>query len=125
LTGATNGGRAVYDFTITNAGNYIIQATLNAPSLTENSFYLNIDSEPQDPFMSWDILPPTSGIEQRVVTWRGNGTADANQIVPKTFSLSAGNHQLIIRGREANTRLYRFSLSKLPFAPKNLRIITP
>ena len=122
-TDIASGGRATYSFTITNAGDYVIQVYVNAPSLTENSFYLNIDAEPQDPNMAWDILPPSSGFENRIVSWRGNGTADANEIVPKIFNLTQGAHQLIIRGREANTQLDRFTIVNLPSPPQNLRVV--
>jgi len=119
-TGVTDGGRATYSFTITNAGDYVIQALVNAPSLTENSFYVSIDAEPQDPSMTWDVLPPTTGFENRLISWRGNGTADANEIVPKKFNLEVGPHQLIFRGREANTQLDRFTLIRIMTPPSNL-----
>jgi hypothetical protein len=121
LSGVTDGGRAVYSFTLTSNGNYVIQALVSAPSLTENSFYLNIDAEPQDPAMTWDILPVTAGIEERFVSWRGSGTAETNQFVPKLFQLTAGTHQLIIRGREPNAVLKGFSLQVAP--GKNLRVL--
>jgi hypothetical protein len=77
---------------------------VNAPNNGANSFFVNIDAEPQDPYMIWDI-PVTTGFGQRIVSWRGNGTFDADQFVPKVFNLSQGAHQLIIRGREVNTLL--------------------
>ena len=113
-TGIADGGRATYAITITNAGDYVIRALVNAPSFTANSFYINIDAEPQDPAMAWDILPPTVGFETRLVTWRGGGTADADEFVPKAFTLATGPHQLVIRGREANTQLDSIALVKLP-----------
>ena len=112
-TAVTNGGRASYSFTITNAGNYVIQALVNAPNDAANSFYINIDAEPQDPTMIWDI-PLTAGFEQRVVSWRGNGTDANNQFVPKIFTLTQGSHQLIIRGREANVQLETLAILKVP-----------
>jgi hypothetical protein len=107
-----SGGQAVYNFTVTNAGNYVISAPVNAPTQGANSFYLNIDAPPTDPVMIWDIQPLTSGFENRTVCWRGNGTDLAPQIVPKVFNLSAGSHQLIIIGREAGTQL-----GQLTFTP--------
>src|SRR5437870_4123458 len=50
-TGLTNGGRAAYTLMISNAGDYIIQAVVNAPNGSANSFYVNIDAEPQEPSM--------------------------------------------------------------------------
>jgi len=122
-TDLASGGRATYSFVVTNAGEYAIQAYVNGSSLTENSLYMNIDAEPQDPAMAWDILPPTSGFEYRIVSWRGSGTADANEVVPKYFALTQGTHQLIIRGREANTQLDRFIIFKRTAAPTNLRTL--
>ena len=104
-TGVTNGGRAVYNFTTTViAGNYVIQALVNAPNEGANSFFMNIDAEPQDPYMIWDV-PVTTGFMQETGNWRGNGTFDNSQFVPQVFILNPGTHQLIIRGREANTLL--------------------
>ncbi len=122
-TDLAGGGRAVYTFTVTNAGTYVIQAFVNAPSLTQNSFYVNIDAEPQDPAMAWDILPPSTGFENRLVSWRGSGTADANEFVPKIFNLGLGTHQLIVRGREANVELDRFAILRVIMPPQDLRIV--
>ena len=124
-TGVSTGGRAVYSFVITNAGEYVIFARVDAPSLTANSFYVDIDEEPEDPHMAWDVLPPTTGFEERYVSWRGSGTADDNEFEPKVFSLSEGVHQLILRGREANTQLDRFViLPQVPGKPGNLREVS-
>jgi hypothetical protein len=108
--GETSGGTAVYNFTITNAGNYEIQALANAPNANANSFYVNIDGQPQDPTMIWDIMPPTPGFEQRIVSWRGNGSENNDQIVPKTFNLGAGPHQIIFVGGQPGTALAGFTL---------------
>jgi len=123
LSGVTDGGRAVYSFNLTNSGFFVIQALVNAPGLTSNSFYVNFDAEPQDPSMASDILPPTSGFEQRFLSWRGNGTGDSDQFGTNKFSLAAGNHQLIIRGREAGTALQSLSILKVPDAPTNFRVV--
>jgi len=98
-TELTGGGKAVFNFTLTQAGNYVLQAVVNAPGEDSNSFYVNVDAQPEDPAMIWDI-DVTSGFEERTVNWRGNGTAESDEIVPKRFNLSAGAHKLIIIGRE-------------------------
>lgn len=121
-TGVANGGRAAYNFVITNAGNYVIQALVDAPNDGANSLYLNIDAEPQDPSMVWQI-PITTGFENRVVSWQGTGTFDNPQFVPKIFTLTSGNHQLILRGREADTKVDRLVIVALPQPPTNLRAI--
>ena len=114
-TGVTNGGRAAYSFSITNTGKYLVSAAVIAPSGAQNSFYVNIDAEPTDPLMIWDI-PPCTTLTTQTVSWRGNGNGDpaSSQYIPKVFPLSAGTHQLIIRGREANTTLGTITISRRP-----------
>ena len=123
-TGVTTGGKAVYSFSITNAGSYVVQVLVNAGSSAANSCYVNIDAQPQDPGMIWDI-PVTAGFEQRQVSWRGNGTDVSNQFVPQIFNLTVGTHQLIVVGREANVQLQSFTISPTLPTPQNLRVITP
>ncbi|HSA08807.1 MAG TPA: right-handed parallel beta-helix repeat-containing protein [Candidatus Paceibacterota bacterium] len=110
-TSLAAGGQAVYTFNVNAAGYYVVSALINAPSTDNNSLFVNIDTQPTDPLMVWDI-PVTSGFESQMVSWRGNGTVSSSapsgltaQYAPKVFSLTAGTHQLIIRGREGNCQL--------------------
>ncbi len=114
-TDVTNGGEATYSFSLNKAGKYLVSAEVIAPDDGQNSLYVNIDAEPTDPLMIWDI-PLCSTLTSQVVSWRGNGTSDppGSQYNPKVFSLSAGTHQLIIRGREANTTLGTITISAVP-----------
>ena len=93
------GGKAIFTFTITNEGDYIITAQVSAADEASNSFFVNVDAQPEDPMMIWDI-DVTSGFETRTVSWRGNGDANGDEISPKKFHLTAGEHKLIIVGRE-------------------------
>jgi len=129
--GYIRSGTAVFNFTVANAGNYEIQALVDAPNTSANSFAVNIDAAPQDPAMIWDILPITSGFEQRIVSWRGSGTQNNDQIVPKVFGLSAGAHQIRFKGEEPGTALASFTLLQVipsppppPITPDGLRIIS-
>jgi hypothetical protein len=115
--GDISSGTAVFNFTLPNAGNYEIEALVDAPNTDANSFYVNIDAPPQDPTMVWDIMPTTSGFEQRIVSWRGGGSENNDQIVPKVFSLGAGPHQIIFMGREPGTGLASFTLLQVIPAP--------
>jgi hypothetical protein len=110
LTSLVGSGEGVYTFTIDVPGNYAVSATLNAPSDGENSLYVNVDAEPTDPYMIWDI-PVTSGFTNVNAAWRGNGTSTQSQFSPKLFYLTAGDHQLYVRGREPNTQLQSFSIA--------------
>jgi len=115
-------GQARLDFTVAADGPYLIQALVEAPSDSSNSFLVNIDGVPSEPEMIWDI-PLTSGFEVRLVSWRGSGTAANAEFVPKLFNLSKGAHQLIIYGRKANTRLKGVSVEKALNPPTGLRTI--
>ena len=127
-TDPTLGGAARYRFNITQADDYIIKAVVDATNVSADSFYINIDAEPTDPTMIWDI-GVTSGLEERVVSWRGNGTFDAAEFKPKRFTLSAGEHTLTIRGREADARIDRitiaaFAAQQSPAIPANFQFDT-
>lgn len=97
------GGKAVFNFTITNAGDYVIEALVNAPAEDANSFFLNVDAMPEDAGI-WDI-DVTSGFEKRVVSWRGSGTDSSDEFAPKRFKLTPGAHKLIVVGREPGAQL--------------------
>ncbi|HLC78935.1 MAG TPA: Calx-beta domain-containing protein [archaeon] len=112
ITNPTQAGRASYQFTINEQADYIINAVVNAPTTSADSFFVNIDSEPTDPAMVWDIIPLTIGMQERKVGWRGVGTFDNPQFKTKVFNLSTGQHQLIIRGREANAQIDRITIQK-------------
>ena len=109
------GGKAIFTFTITNAGNYVIETLVNAPNDTSNSFFANIDDQPEDPDMIWDV-DVTMGFEKRLLSWRGNADSASDQFAPKRFTLTAGEHKLILIGREPDTLLK--SLTIRPAAPE-------
>jgi YD repeat-containing protein len=113
-TTVSDAGSVTYNFNIDQAGSYVIQTTVNASGGGANSFFVNIDAEPQSPTMIWDIFPFTSGFEQRTVSWRGTGFDTNNEYIPKVFNLTASPHQLIIRGREANTELQDITIVPYP-----------
>ena len=109
------GGKAVFNFTIKDAGNYVIETLVSAPDESSNSFFVNIDAMPTDPDMIWDI-DVTTGFEKRVMNWRGNGDANTDQFTPKSFKLEAGAHTLVIVGREPDVRMK--SVTILPAPPE-------
>ncbi len=97
-TEVREGGKAVFSFTVTNAGTYLLVGLANATEESMNSFFVNVDAQPDD-LMIWD-LDLTTSFEERTVNWRGNGGSDSGEFVPKRFKLSSGAHKLIIVGRE-------------------------
>jgi hypothetical protein len=123
-TSVTEGGQAVYGFTISAAGAYTISVSVNAPNESANSLFVNIDAQPTDPAMIWDI-PVTTGFANQNISWRGNGAFDSPQYVPAVFNLTAGTHQLILRGREGGVQLGRITVAPaggIPNPPQNLRV---
>ena len=110
-----DGGKAIFNFTVTNTGNYVIETLVNAPDESTNSFFVNIDAQPVDPDMIWDIQL-TTGFEKRLVNWRGNGDSSTDQFTPKSFKLDPGAHTLVIVGREPDVRLK--SVTILPAPPE-------
>jgi hypothetical protein len=109
----TNGGSAVFTFTITTAGNYVVETVVNAAADNSNSFFANVDDQPTDPDMIWDI-DLTMGFEKRLLSWRGNGDSATDQFAPKRFTLEPGAHKLIIIGREADTQLKSVTIRPAP-----------
>jgi len=132
MSGLTDGGRAAYQFTITNAGDYGVSVFLNAPTEGANSLYISMDAQPTDPIAIWDV-PVTIGFQNRLAAWRGNGTFNMPQFSPKLWTLTAGLHTLFIRGREPGVQIDRITIQKIgttnqpppvpvpPSPPQNLR----
>jgi hypothetical protein len=108
-TGVSSGGSAVYQISNSVPGNYMFSFWVKAPDTNSNSFYINVDSQPTDPTMICNV-PVSSTLAPWNVTWQG-----ISDTVPKMFYLSAGTHQIIVRGREANTQLGALWISPAPF----------
>jgi hypothetical protein len=88
---------------------------VDSPTFGERSFYVNIDVEPSDPYMIWEV-PISYGFTTQTVGWQGNGACITPQFSPVVFNLTAGAHQLIVRGRDSYVKLDRISLVPMPSA---------
>jgi len=108
-TDTKDGGKAVFEFTAPKDGDYEIYAEVNATSEENNSFFLNIDAAPEEPLMIWDI-DVTTGFEERVVSWRGNGDGQNDEFNPKRFTLKAGAHKINVVGREPDAALRKLTI---------------
>jgi hypothetical protein len=98
------GGQALFFFHVDQPGDYVVMGKAHAYAAANRSLYINIDAEPADSTMAWDI-PIASGFLWRTVSWRGTGTVDTNQDAPKVFTLTAGDHYLVLRGKDEKVKL--------------------
>lgn len=112
-TNPNQNGQATYTFNVVNPGTYKMIMTVDAPNTAADSLFVNIDAQPTDPQMTWDIIPLTQGFADRTVSWRGSGTFDNNEFNPKLFALNSGNHSLIIVGRESGVKIDKIHLEKV------------
>jgi YVTN family beta-propeller protein len=96
-TGPTSPSRAVLSFNVAQAGQYRIDASVLAPSSSQNSFYVTVDGQPASGFV-WEM--PVAA------TYQVDSVSDtATATDPVVVSLAAGNHTVEVIHREAGTRL--------------------
>jgi len=105
-------GRARLPFTIDTAGTYRIRALVLAVDHNSNSMFYNIDQEPTVENIIWDFQP-SSSLQEVVSSMRKNNQRYIENINEKRFDLSAGNHELIIRGRETNLKIQKITIEKI------------
>ncbi len=96
-------GRAVYNFTVTEPGLYVIWGRMFAPGGTRNSFWVSIDDGPE---WLWDLNKGRYWRWQ-IVSHRGPSgfPPSVADIDPVIVNLAAGDHRLIFRGRENLTEM--------------------
>jgi hypothetical protein len=101
------GGAATYQFSVPVAGTYIVWGRVFSTSLSDNSFWVTIDSTPP---LKWDTPPNAAWV------WDG---AHYGGGAPYRFPLSAGMHTLRISHREARTKLDQLVITNDPqFMPQ-------
>ena len=119
MADVTSGGKAVFSFSVTNAGNYVIEAEAHGPDDSSNSYFVNMDAMPADD-MIWDV-EVSDGFEKHLMNWRGSGDATNDEFSPKVFKLEPGKHQLILVGREPGTELKSITIRPVRNAPANIQ----
>ena len=89
-------------FTLPAIGDYQMQVGVRGETTGSDSFWVCVNGT-NDVF---DIIPLTSGVENRWLNWRGSGTFDAPEFRPMVFTFdSVGPHYLAIYGREAGAAI--------------------
>lgn len=102
VNGNTN--RANYCFQVNTPGVYRIIGWVYAPSLSNNSFYVQVNGSPEAGYL-WDI-PKNNGFQPAYV----NNTSKSG---PVEVSLAAGDHNLTVYLREDGTKLDKLELEYL------------
>lgn len=112
-TGATNGGRAEFTFTLPAPTNCTVAIETKAESPEANTIYVNVDAEPAHPENRWEI-PISPGFHRYFVP--------ASVFGKTSLELGSGSHRLLIRGCEAGVWVSRVFIytGEAPLPPKNL-----
>ena len=93
-----NTGSAVFNFTVSKAGLYVLWGRAQAPGGTRNSFWISCDGGTEQ---AWEIRKGDG-------VWYWQRAAEAGIVL---FNLPAGSHQITLRSRENYTRLDRIILT--------------
>lgn len=112
--GAGTRGSAVYNFTISQAGNYVIWGRVIAPNGNDDSFFIDVDGTGDK---MWNgITAGTAWVWDKVKDTTVTPVTD-----PVIFNLDAGIHQLKIKQREDGTKIDKVLITNdLDYAPTGI-----
>jgi len=97
-------GTAKWNFTIPNAGDYVVWCRVRAVTANNDSFFVRADSGAEDVY---DVTEtPGPNFQWTLVNGRG-GTGVPRTLNPRIFTFSAGSHSIRFRGRDPLTRVDR------------------
>ena len=106
-TGSAWKKMATYTVTITEASEYILWGRAIAPSVDDDSFFIQIDEEEEN---LWDI--------KRGSDWQWDKVSHRGGDDPVTFTLSAGTHTIKVKVREDGTKIDKLLLTNdISFVP--------
>ena len=113
-TGFSALGHTKHTIFIPAQGTYKVCGRVHAPDTNSNSFFVRVDDGSD---MTWAIPVTDSWAWGEVSHW-GSGTETNPEIDPVIFSLSAGEHVVIVKHREAGTKLDRLLITNdLTYVP--------
>lgn len=104
-------GIVQYAFTLADAGDYYFIAKVRCIDSGHNSVYVDVDQYPTNPAAVCDFEPTGTNWVRQPMGWRGTGPAD--MAVTNVWTLSAGDHTLVIAGREPDTQISVIELWKV------------
>jgi hypothetical protein len=103
-------GFTIFGFNTTN-GQYYFTGDVRGTNGTSDSFYVAVDSHPNSPSNIWDILPATTGFQNRTVGNRGNGTFDVPNFPTNIWTLTSGDHYILFAYREPFAAISNLTLN--------------
>lgn len=108
ISNKTNHGSVQFTFDVQQAGDYTVLARVLAPTYTQDSFFVSVDGKPEDVF---DAAEGTWSPNWQWTAVNGRaGTGTPLTESPRVFTLSAGQHTITFRAREAGTGLDQIKL---------------
>ena len=118
---SVSGPSLVY-FSLASIQTCRIAGSVNAPSDSANSFYIDVDADPAGSATKQWHLNLTTGYESQYARW---GVFDNPDLYasPKNWPLSTGNHILYIRQRESGTLIQSVTFNTLA-PPVNLMAVS-
>lgn len=100
-SGEPGSARAMYQFEVTEAGEYVIYGRIHSPGASENRFWFRVDDG------AWFLWRISTGEE-----WYWDDLHDNFEYgAPLVFSLTAGSHQLELANAVTGARLDRFEVA--------------
>jgi hypothetical protein len=106
--GMSGYGQIILDFTLDSSGDFNISCRTLAPSEDRDSFFIALDGEPDQPFITSTC--PASPDWQWVDLPSGPVTCPGTLPAPRRFSLSAGAHELVFASREGQSAIDRIDV---------------
>jgi len=101
---------ALYGFEIVTNGTYYFQANVRATNSGTDSLFFDINSIPNTPSNIWDVIPVTTGFEDRRIGARGSGTFDNPSYPTNFYYLTAGEYKMFFYAREPNLSISNISV---------------
>ena len=102
LSTTENQGMASYQITVTDPGQYVIWAQVFAPDSNHDSFFVSVDGGAED---IYDTAEQSWISEWQWTAVNGRAGAGPASVPVRLFSLSAGQHTITFRAREAGAIL--------------------
>jgi hypothetical protein len=115
----TNSGRAVYRFDVPEAGTFALRSVMSGTEGTSHTLYLSIDKDDPEMADRWKFTANPK-FQTNWVRFDSQTNRFGPPGRPTGVFLEKGSHTLIIRGNEADLKIDRFEVCRVPAPPKEV-----